>query len=109
MAETLKVLGQAKPAAATLTDAYAVPALTSAVVSTITVCEQAGVATTFRISVAVAAAADAPAQYLVFDAALDANEPISLTIGVTLGAGDVVRVRSASGSVSFNLFGTQIA
>jgi hypothetical protein len=108
VAETLLVLGQAKPAPATLTNAYTVPAGTSAVVSTITVCEQSGVATTFRISVAVAGAADSSAQYLAYDAPLDANEPLSFTLGITLAATDVVRVQSASGAVSFNLFGTQV-
>lgn len=107
MAEIVKVLGQAKPAAAVLADGYTVPALTTAVVSTVAVCEQGGAQTRFRIAVAVAGAADAPEQYLVYDAALDANETKTFTLGLTLGAGDVVRVRSSSGSVSFNLFGAE--
>jgi len=69
--------------------------------STVTICEQAGVATTYRISVAVAGAADTPAQYVAFDSPLQANETKGFTIGMTLGAADVIRVRSASGNVSF--------
>lgn len=109
MAETLLVLAQSKPAAATLTDAYTVPGATQVVISTLVVCEQAGVATTYRISIAIAGAADTPAQYLVYDATLDANESRTFTLGISLGAADVVRVRSASGNVSFNLFGVQVA
>lgn len=107
MAETIKVLGQLKPAATTLSALYAVPGGKSAVSSSLTVCEQAGAATTFRVSVAVAAAADSPEQYLVFDAALAANETKTFTLGITLAATDVMRVRSTSGSVSFNLFGVE--
>lgn len=107
MAEVVKVLGQSKPAAATLTALYTVPALTTAVGSSLMVCEQSGVATTFRVSVAVAGAADAVAQYIVYDAPLQANESKAFTIGLTLGAADVVRVQSLSGSVSLSLFGAE--
>ena len=107
MAEALKILGQSKPAAGVLTAAYTVPAATTTVVSTITVCEQAGVATSFRLSAAVAGAADTPSQYLVYNAPLKANETLALTLGITLGIADVVRVSSLGGSVSFNLFGVE--
>lgn len=106
MAEVIKVLGQAIPAATTLTALYTVPALTSTVVSTITVCNQ-GVATTFRISVAVAGAADTPKQYLCFDVALAAAEVRAFTLGMTLGAADVVRVYAGTATVSFNAFGAE--
>lgn len=107
MTEVIKVLGQLKPAAATLSTLYTVPGATTVVSSSITVCEQAGAATTFRISVAIAGAADDPKQYLVWDAALAANETKAFTLGITLGAADVVRVRSTSGSASFNIFGAE--
>lgn len=107
MAEVLKVLGQLKPAAATLLALYTVPALTTTVASTVSVCEQAGAATKFRVSVAVAGAVDAAPQYLFFDADIAANETKTITIGMTLGAADVVRVYSTSGSVSFNAFGAE--
>lgn len=103
----IKVLGQLKPAAATLLALYTAPAATSVVVSSIVVCEQAAAATSFRISVAIAGAADAPPQYLAYDAALAANETKAFTLGITLGATDVVRVRSLSGNVSFNAFGEE--
>lgn len=107
MAETIKVLGQSKPAAATLTDCYTVPSPKTAVVSTLTICEQSGTATTVRVSVAVAGAADTTAQYIAYDMPLEANETKALTLGLTLAATDVVRGRSASGSVSFNIFGVE--
>lgn len=107
MSEAIKVLGQAKPAAVTLTSMYTVPPLASTVVSTIVVCNQAGTPTTYRLSVAVAGAADAAIQYITYDVPLLANETQTLTLGLTLGAADVVRCYSGSGSVSFSAFGAE--
>jgi hypothetical protein len=108
VAEARKILGQAIPTAATLVALYTVPAATDAVVSTVTVCEQAGAPTTYRISVAKAGAADTPMQYVAFDAPLLANETKGFTLGITLTATDLIRVRSASGNVSFNAFGVEL-
>lgn len=107
MAETRKVLGQSKPGAATLTAAYTVPAATQAVVSTIVVCNQ-GAATSYRLSVAIAGAADTAAQYIAYDVAIAANTTHTYTIGVTLGAADVVRVYNTLATVSFGIFGVEL-
>ncbi len=107
MADSFKVLGQSKPAGATLADLYTVPAATSSTVSTINVCNQ-GTATTFRISVAPAGVADALTQYLVYDAPILSNDSLPFTIGITLATTDKIRVQSASGNVSFSAFGVEI-
>lgn len=107
MASTFKILGQSKPSAASLTDAYTVPALTSATVSTITVANQSATATSFRISVAIGGAADTPAQYLYYDIAIPGNNTFATTIGITLGAGDVIRVYNTLATCSFNIFGVE--
>ena len=107
MASTLKVLAQSKPLATTLTDMYTVPALTTTVVSTITVCNQSGTDTTFRVSVAIAGALDTPAQYILYDNTLAGNDTYMATIGMTLGAGDVIRVYNTLATLSFNLFGQE--
>lgn len=107
MATTYKILGQSKPSAATLTAAYTVPALTTATVSTITVANQSSTATSFRISVAVNGAADTPAQYLYYDIAISGNNTFATTIGITLGAGDIVRVYNTLATCSFNIFGVE--
>jgi hypothetical protein len=109
MATTAKILGQSKPNAVTLTAAYTVPALTTATVSTITVANQSATATAFRISVAIAAAADTPAQYLYYDIAIAGNDTFATTIGITLGAADVVRVYNTLATCSFNIFGVETA
>ncbi len=107
MATTLKRLAASKPAATTLTDAYTVPGSTQAVVSLVTACNQSATATAIRISVAVAGAADTPAQYVVYDLPILGNETIELLKGVTLGAADVVRVYNTLATVSFNIFGQE--
>ena len=105
---TEKVLAQSKPTAANLTDAYTVPALTSTVVSTILVCNQSAVATTFRISVAKAGAGDTPAQYLYYDYPIEGNITVRLDkLQLTLATTDVVRVYNTLATLSFNIFGSE--
>lgn len=108
MAETLKVLGQLTPAATTLTALYTVPASTQTTCSSIVVCNQNASSIAFRVSVAIGGAADTPAQYLYYDVALTKNNSFVATLGITLAATDVVRVRSDTANVSFNLFGAEV-
>ena len=107
MATTLKTLAQSKPGAATLTDSYTVPAATTTVVSSLVVCNQSAVATAFRISVAVAALADTPKQYIYYDIAIPGNDTFIATIGLTLGATDVIRVYNTLATCSFNFYGQE--
>lgn len=106
--ETLKVLGQAAPAATTLTDLYTVPASTQTTVSTIFACNQNAGKIKFRISVAIGGAANTAAQYLYFDAELLGNSTFAATVGLTLAATDVIRVRTDTANVSFNVFGAEV-
>lgn len=107
MASTYKVLGQIAPVAATLSTAYTVPVVTSAVISTITVCNQSATPTSYRISIAVAALADTPKQYLAKDAVIAGNETFAFTLGITLGAGDVIRVYNTLATCSFGIYGVE--
>lgn len=109
MADTFKVLGQSAPSATTLTDVYTVPAATSAVVSTIVVCNRGGSATTFRISVAVGGAADATKQYLYYDEPIAANDTWMATIGVGMATTDVLRAYAGNGNLSVSVFGVEVS
>jgi hypothetical protein len=108
MAETLKVLGQLCPGNV-LSPLYTVPAATSTVCSSIVVANQSAQEQRFRISVAVAGAADDPKQYLHYDVPVGPNDTFIATIGATLGAADVVRVLASSSQVSFTAFGAEEA
>jgi hypothetical protein len=109
MPTNYKVLGQANPAATTLTSLYIVPASTQTVISTITVANQAATAATYRIAVRVAGASIASAQYLAYDVSLPANASDTLTLGITVGATDVISVYSSTATMSFNAFGSEIS
>jgi len=108
VAVAYKVLGQLAPGAAALTAIYTVPAATQAVVSSIVVCNRSAVATAFRISVAVAGAADANQQYVAFDVPIGGNQIVTYTVGIGLATTDVVRVFNTLATCSFNVFGTEI-
>lgn len=107
MAESIKVLGQSNPSATTLTDAYTVPSATTTVISTITITNRSATATSFRISVAVAGAADDNKQYIAYDVPISGNETIAYTMGITLSAADIVRVYATLATLSFNIFGVE--
>lgn len=108
MAVTYKVLGQSAPAATTLTTLYTVPAATQAVASTLAICNQ-GLTTTVRVAVRVAGAAITQSQYIVYDNTVNSNDTMFLTLGIALGAGDIVSVYAGTATTSFNLFGSEIA
>ena len=108
MAITYKVLGQSNPSANTNTDLYTVPASTSTVCSTLVICNQAATGATFRIAVRPAGASITTSQYLAYDSNINANDSITLTIGITLATTDIVTVRANSTTVSFSLFGSEI-
>jgi hypothetical protein len=109
MAETYKVLAQNNPSATTLTDMYTVPALTTAVISSIVVANRSATATSFRVSIAVAGAADNNKQYIAYDVPISGNETKTFQLGVSLGAADVIRGYATLATLSFNVFGVEIS
>jgi glucose-6-phosphate dehydrogenase assembly protein OpcA len=108
MPQTHKVLGQNNPSATTLATLYTVPSSTSTIASTINVCNIGTSATTYRIAVRPAGASIANSHYLVYDSAIPANDSISLTLGLSLAATDVVSVYAGNSNVAFSLFGVEL-
>lgn len=109
MATTYKILAQAAPAATTPTLLYGpVPASVSTVISTIAICNRGVTALFYRVSLRKAGEADAPKQYLVYDASLGANSTATYTLGVTLGAADSIFVQATSANATFQAFGSEI-
>jgi glucose-6-phosphate dehydrogenase assembly protein OpcA len=109
MATTYKVLGQVNPSATTATTLYTVGSGKSAVVSTITVCNQAASAATFRIAVRVAGSTLSAEEYIAYDSTVAANDTTAFTIGITLASTDVVTVYASTANLSFNAFGSEIS
>lgn len=109
MTETLKILGQVVPGINSLTDLYTVPASTSVSISSIIVCNQnSNTQILFSISVAVNGVSDDPKQYIYYNVPLVENDTFIATVGLTMGAGDILRIKTDSNNVSFNLFGAEV-
>jgi glucose-6-phosphate dehydrogenase assembly protein OpcA len=108
MAIAYKVLAQNSPSATTVTTLYTVPSSTSAVVSTIAICNRSGGSSSFRIAIRPAGAALANQHYLNYDTTVPPNDTIFLTVGVTLATTDVVTIYSSSANLSFSMFGSEI-
>jgi len=107
VANTLKVLGQSAPLAATLTTLYTVPALTSTVCSSIVVCNTSATPTTFSIAVRPAGAGIANQMYLYYLVTIAGNDTFVASIGISLATTDVVSVYATLATLSFNLFGQE--
>jgi hypothetical protein len=106
--ETRKILAQSAPSATVLTDVYTVPAATQTIISTLNVCNRGSTTTTFRISAAINGAVDTNAQYLYYDLSIGGNDSFAATAGITLGAGDVIRIFAGNANLTINLFGVEI-
>ena len=105
--------GQARPAGGVLTalptaPAAIAPALQGGMggqtVVNVTFCNTTGGADTIFLSHAVNGAADTPAQYLISGQTLGANSTYVYTGTIYMAAGDVLRVKSGGGNVSFNAY-----
>jgi hypothetical protein len=109
MPTVYKVLGQSNPSATTATTLYTVPAATSAILSTVTVCNQAATSSSFRIAVRPAGATLAAQHYVAYDIAIAANDTTCLTLGITLATTDVVTIYAGTATMSFAAFGSEIS
>jgi len=107
MATFLKVLGQSSPLATTLTTLYTAPAEVTAVASSIVICNRGASTSSFRIAVRPAGATLSDEQYIYYDTPITGNNTFIATIGITVGATDIVSVYSSTANLSFNLFGQE--
>ena len=105
MADALKIVGQSNPAAVTLTALYTVPASTS--FSGSVIIANRSVATSFRVALSPAGAADALTHYVAYDTAISANQVIQLT-GIALATTDVIRVYATLATLTFTAQGVEI-
>lgn len=109
MPNTYKVLGQSCPANTSDTTLYTVPSATQTVVSSIVVANITATNYTYRIAVRPAGATIANQHYQAYDVTVAANDSVTLVLGITLGATDVITVRSSNAnSVSFSAYGCEI-
>lgn len=109
MPQAHKVLGQSAPADTNNADLYTVPSSTQAIVSTLSIANITTTAATFRVAVRLAGASIANQHWLAYDVALGGADSVTLTLGVTLAATDVLTVRSGTANaLAFSAFGVEI-
>ena len=108
MAKNYKIIAQASPAATTDTTLYTVPSSTQVTISSITICNRAATAATYRIAMRPNAETLADKHYIAYGASVPANDTIALTLGLTADAADVITVYASTASVSFGVFGSEI-
>ncbi|HMU15843.1 MAG TPA: hypothetical protein PKC95_00230 [Thauera aminoaromatica] len=104
MAKSFGILGQSAPGAASLTTVYTAPALRHATVRVL-VCNRSA-DDTFRIAVSPAGASIDAAHYVAYDQAIAANDSAS-SVAFTVTGGDLVRVFSTNGALSFSVTGIE--
>lgn len=88
---------------------YNTGASTSAVLSTIAICNTAAATATYRIAVMDSAGTPAAANWIVYDSVVAANDTIILTLGVTLGNSQFIRVSSSADTVTFSAYISEIS
>lgn len=107
MADVLKILGQLAAAATTEASLYTVPASTTAIVSTMSVCNRSATAATFRIGFDQGGGGIATSDWVYYDLPIAGNDSFLVTAGFSLGAGDIIRVYASTANLSFQAFGVE--
>lgn len=88
---------------------YNTGAATTAVISSIVVTNTAATAANYRIAIMASAGTPAAANWIVYDATVQGNDTVCLTLGVTLGNTQYIRVSSSANTVTFNAFVSEIS
>lgn len=109
MPTVYKVLGQSAPSATTNTDIYTVPSATEAVISSIVIANRSNTAATYRVAIRPNGATIANQHYIAFDVTVAASDSTSLSLGLTMDAGDVVTVYASNANLSFGVFGSEVS
>jgi hypothetical protein len=109
MAISYKVLGQSNPAANTPISLYTVPLATNTIISTVTVCNLSSTAGSFKLAVQPGGVSILNSHYIMFNTPVPGNDTISLTLGMTLGALDILSCNANTSTISFSAFGSEIS
>jgi hypothetical protein len=80
---------------------YSTGASTTAVISSIIICNEATSAVTIRVGIAASAGTPASGSFILYDRTIPANDTLTLTAGFALGNTKFIRVSSSAATVSF--------
>ena len=88
---------------------YTVPSGKSAVISTLSIVNASTADITYRIAIVNSDITPTATDWIVFDSVVSANDGTHLTLGITLTAGQILKVSSSSTSSVFWCFLSEIS
>lgn len=88
---------------------YNTGASTTAVISSIVVTNTSSTAALYRIAIMGSAGTPAAANWVVYDATVQGNDTVCLTLGITLGNTQYIRVSSSANTVTFSAYISEIS
>lgn len=110
MASSYKILGQSRPADTNVAVLYTVPAGGQAVVSNIAIANVTTSNKTFDVYVLKSSGTASEDTAIAFGTTVLANSTTMLTVGLTLGPGEKIAIKSGTASaVTFTASGLEIA
>jgi len=94
----------------TYTTLYSTNSSTSAVLSTIAICNAASADATYRVGITDSATDPSltTGQFIAYGSTVAGNDTTFISVGVALGNNKFIRVSSSSASVNFNAFISEI-
>tara|TARA_Y100001972_G_C7617293_1_gene309553 strand:+ start:363 stop:701 length:339 start_codon:yes stop_codon:yes gene_type:complete len=111
MPQIFKRLGAINSTANAQANLYVVPASNSAVVSTITICNQTAANGSYSLMVQDKSEFSNPAAnatMIVRGAAVPAADTVVLTMGLTMNAGSILSANGSFVDISFSAFGSEV-
>ena len=100
---------QGTAAVATYGTLYNTGAATTAIISSILVTNTAATSATYRIGIMGSAGSPAAGQEVVYGSTVAANDTVCLTLGITLGNTQYIRVSSSANTVTFSAYIAEIS
>jgi hypothetical protein len=88
---------------------YSTDGSTTAVISTIAICNTAGSTGTYRIAIMDSEGTPAAENWIVYDGSVAGNDTIVLTLGITLGNSQYLRVSSSADTLTFSAYLSEIS
>jgi hypothetical protein len=83
---------------------YSTGASVTALISSLLVTNTSSTAALYRIAIMSTAGTPAAANWVVYDATVQANDTVSLTLGLTLKVNQYLRVSSSANTVTFSAY-----
>lgn len=109
MANTFKILGQSNPPSTANVDLYTVPSGTAAVISSLVVTNVSADIAIVNVFVRQLGTTATTSNSILYEIPVNANTVATFTLGITMGAGDLITVRSdTANAVAFHAFGSEV-